>query len=90
MKRSRSESTIYCCYNDNYSDSEESNDNIYDYRDMNPSERKKLKSSSNSDNLETEYILDKEGFSYTEWEDGTIKSNWISYDYPFPIIFPVR
>ncbi len=86
MKRSRSESTKPCCYNDNYSDSDSSNDNIYKYRDMNPSERKKLKSSSNSD----VFILDDECFSYEEWENGTIRETWISYDYPFPIIFPVR
>jgi len=82
MKRSRSESTIYCCYNNSY----ESSNNIYDYRDMNPSERKKLKSSSNSDVC----IMDQEGFEYKEWENGTIRETWISYDYPFPIIFPVR
>ena len=90
MKRSRSESTKTCCYNDKYSDREKSDDKIYDYRDMNPSERKKLKSSTNSDNLETVCIMDQEGFSYKEWENGTIRSTWISYDYPFPIIFPVR
>ena len=87
MKRSRSVNTTNCCQYNGNKCSKKSNDNIYKYRDMNPSEMKKLKSSGN---LETVWILDKEGFSYTEWEDGTIKSNWISYDYPFPIIFPVR
>jgi len=83
MKRSRSENTTNCCYNNSY----ESSNNIYKYRDMNPSERKKLKS---FDNLKTVFIMDDDGFEYKEWENGTIRETWISYDYPFPIIFPVR
>ena len=86
MQRSRSENTTNC-YDNIYESSEKSNDNIYKYRDMNPSERKKLKS---FDNLKTVFIMDKEGFEYKEWENGTIRETWISYDYPFPIIFPVR